>query len=87
MSRYTSSNADMSCSALEELMLSRGSMTLILSRDLFCVYSLAGGGAANAGVRFLGLAVGVTGAQLRHRRDASLHDAPDSFRTGPRYSS
>ncbi len=50
----------MSGITLEELMLSRGSMTGILSRDLFCCDTLAGGGAANACVRFLCLALKAT---------------------------
>ncbi len=56
----TTSNADLSGSTLEELMLSRKSMTGILSLDLFSGDTLEGGGGANAGVRFLGLAMRAT---------------------------
>ncbi len=45
---------------LEELVLSRGSMTGILSSDLFGSVTLAIAGTIKAAVRFLGLAVRAT---------------------------
>ncbi len=86
MPLFTSSNTDMSGSTFEELMLSRGSMTGILSRDLFSGDTLAGSGAANAGIRFLGLVLRASGAQRdcvsqerrrdmqRLRRTCLIHD-------------
>jgi hypothetical protein len=68
----TSSNTDMSCSTLEELMWSRKSMTGILSRDQFGSDTMAGGSAVNAGILLLCLDVRATGARCDSIREEML---------------
>ncbi len=49
----------------EELMQSRGSMTCIMSLDLFCSVTLAIGGTVTAAIWCLGLAVRETAAEVK----------------------
>ncbi len=71
----------MSGGTLEELMRSRRSMPDNLSRDLFCGDTLAIGGAVNAAVRFLGLAMWATAAWRGRVSQTMQHKAKHRRRT------
>ncbi len=72
-----STNMDMRGGTLEELMLSRGAITGIMPRDLFCGVTLAIGGTVTAAIWCFGLAVRETAADvketMRHRICAVTH--------------